>query len=66
VGRNYCACGVSLIPASITQQNISAESLVTDFSKRFPKDSIVNSIYLPIVHGQIAVDRHDSAEALAF
>jgi eukaryotic-like serine/threonine-protein kinase len=43
-----------------------AESLATDFSKRFPKDSIVNSIYLPVIRGQIAVDRHDSAKALAF
>ena len=42
-----------------------AESLATDFSKRFPKDSIVNSIYLPIVRGQIAVDRQDPAKALA-
>jgi serine/threonine protein kinase/tetratricopeptide (TPR) repeat protein len=41
-----------------------AESLAADFSKRFPKDSIVNSIYLPIVRGQVAVDRHDSAKAL--
>jgi eukaryotic-like serine/threonine-protein kinase len=43
-----------------------AETLATDFSKRFPKDSIVNSIYLPIVRGQIAVDRHDPAKALSF
>src|SRR5580700_8011423 len=43
-----------------------AESLATDFTKRFPKDSIVNSIYLPVIRGQIAVDRHDSAKALAF
>ncbi|MFZ3216585.1 MAG: protein kinase [Candidatus Acidiferrales bacterium] len=42
-----------------------AESLAADFSKRFPKDSIVNFIYLPVIRGQIAVDRHDSAKALA-
>jgi eukaryotic-like serine/threonine-protein kinase len=41
-----------------------AETLAADFGKRFPKDSIVNSIYLPVVRGQIAVDRHDSAKAL--
>jgi serine/threonine protein kinase/Flp pilus assembly protein TadD len=42
-----------------------AESLVADFNKRFPKDSIVNFIYLPVIRGQIANDRHDSAKALA-
>jgi hypothetical protein len=42
-----------------------AETLATDFSKRFPKDSIVTFIYLPVIRGQIAVDRHDSAKALA-
>jgi len=42
-----------------------AESLAEDFNKRFPKDSFVNFIYVPVIRGQIAVDRRDSAKALA-
>jgi serine/threonine protein kinase/Flp pilus assembly protein TadD len=42
-----------------------AESLATDLNKRFPKDTVVNMIYLPVIRGQIANARRDSAKALA-
>ena len=42
-----------------------AESLAEDLNKRFPKDSVVNFIYLPVIRGQVAVDRRDSAKAIS-
>jgi hypothetical protein len=42
-----------------------AQSLAEDLSKRFPKDSVVAHIYLPVIRGQIAVNRHDTQKALA-
>jgi eukaryotic-like serine/threonine-protein kinase len=42
-----------------------AESLAEDFNKRFPKDSLVNFLYLPVIRAQIALGKHDAAKALA-
>jgi len=42
-----------------------AESLAEDLNKRFPKDSLVIFIYLPVIRGQVAVDRRDSAKAIS-
>jgi eukaryotic-like serine/threonine-protein kinase len=42
-----------------------AESLADDLNKRYPQDSIVNFIYLPVIRAQIALIKHDSAKALA-
>jgi len=42
-----------------------AESLAENLNKRFPKDSVVNFIYLPVIRGQVAVDRRDSAKAIS-
>lgn len=41
-----------------------AESLAEDLNKRIPKDSISNFIYLPVIRGQIALDR-DPAKAIS-
>jgi eukaryotic-like serine/threonine-protein kinase len=40
-----------------------AQSLADDLSKRFPKDSVVLHIYLPVIRGQIAVNRHETQKA---
>jgi eukaryotic-like serine/threonine-protein kinase len=42
-----------------------AESLAEDLNKRLPKDSISNFIYLPVIRGQIALDRRDPAKAIS-
>jgi eukaryotic-like serine/threonine-protein kinase len=42
-----------------------AESLADDLNKRYPQDSVVNFIYLPVIRAQIALNKHDSAKALA-
>jgi eukaryotic-like serine/threonine-protein kinase len=42
-----------------------AESLADDLNKRYPQDTIINFIYLPVIRAQIALNKHDSAKALA-
>jgi serine/threonine protein kinase/tetratricopeptide (TPR) repeat protein len=41
------------------------QSMVSDFAKRFPEDTLVKSIYIPVLRGGLAVQRRDSAKALA-
>ncbi|HEY2820537.1 MAG TPA: protein kinase [Candidatus Acidoferrum sp.] len=41
-----------------------AQSLADDLSKRFPQDTLVQSIYLPVIHAQLALNRNDPAKAL--
>jgi predicted Zn-dependent protease len=41
-----------------------AQSLADDLSKRFPRDTLAQSIYLPLIHAQLALNRNDPAKAL--
>jgi eukaryotic-like serine/threonine-protein kinase len=41
-----------------------AQALADDLAKRFPQDTLVQSIYLPITHSQIALNHSDPAKAL--
>jgi eukaryotic-like serine/threonine-protein kinase len=50
---------------SFAGDSAKAESLADDLNKRYPQDSIVNFIYLPVIRAQIALIKHDSAKALA-
>jgi eukaryotic-like serine/threonine-protein kinase len=40
-----------------------AQALADDLSKRFPQDTLVQSIYLPTIHSQIALNHNDPAKA---
>ena len=40
-----------------------AQALADDLSKRFPQDTLVQSIYLPLIHSQIALNHGDPAKA---
>ena len=40
-----------------------AQALTDDLSKRFPQDTLVQSIYLPLIHSQIALNHGDPAKA---
>jgi eukaryotic-like serine/threonine-protein kinase len=46
--------------AAMTQ----GEKLADDLSKRFPQDTLVQSISLPAIRGQLALDRNDAAKAI--
>jgi len=43
---------------------VGAESLAQDLQKRFPLDTQIQSIWLPAIRGQIALDRKQPAAAL--
>jgi eukaryotic-like serine/threonine-protein kinase len=42
-----------------------AQLVVTDFTKRFPENTIVRFIYLPAIQARLALDRRDSSNAIA-
>jgi serine/threonine protein kinase/tetratricopeptide (TPR) repeat protein len=41
-----------------------AQTLADNLAKSFPQDTIVNFNYLPTIRAQLAVDHHDSSEAI--
>jgi tetratricopeptide (TPR) repeat protein len=41
-----------------------AESLAQDLNKRFPSDTQMQSLWLPAIHAQLALNRKDSASAV--
>jgi len=38
--------------------------LTEDLARRFPQDTVVQFIYMPILHAQLALKRKDSAKAI--
>ena len=49
---------------AIAGDTAQAQSLTDDLAKRFPNDTIVNFNYLPTLHAQLALNRHDPAKAI--
>ena len=43
-----------------------AQALVSDLNERFPQDTVVQVMYLPEIHAQIALNRNDSSKAIEF
>jgi serine/threonine protein kinase/Flp pilus assembly protein TadD len=41
-----------------------AETLAADLNKRFPEDTIVQSIFLPVIHAHVAVTRGEPLKAI--
>jgi serine/threonine protein kinase/tetratricopeptide (TPR) repeat protein len=41
-----------------------AQALADDLGKRFPEDTIVQFVYLPTLHAQLALNRSDSSKAI--
>ncbi len=50
---------------TIAGDTAKSQASVTDLVKRFPEDTLVQSIYLPTIRGQQALLRHDSAKAIS-
>jgi eukaryotic-like serine/threonine-protein kinase len=44
--------------------SIRCQSLADDLAKRFPEDTLVQINYLPTLHAQVALTRHDPLKAL--
>jgi eukaryotic-like serine/threonine-protein kinase len=53
--------GLAFALASDTEKG---QAIATDFTKRFPENTIVKFIYLPPIEGQLALDRHEAAKAI--
>ena len=41
-----------------------AETLTADLAKRFPEDTLVQSVYLPAVRAEVALAQHDPSKAI--
>jgi eukaryotic-like serine/threonine-protein kinase len=74
--RRTAAAGLKLAPASqgveveaalafaISGDAARAESLAKDLNRRYPLDTQVQSLWLPAIHAQMALDRKNPAVAL--
>ncbi len=49
---------------AFTNDSARAQSLADDLSKRFPQDTLVQSIYMPVIHAQLAINHGDPQKAL--
>jgi eukaryotic-like serine/threonine-protein kinase len=49
---------------ALANDSARAQSLADDLSKRYPQDTLVQVIYLPVIHAQIAMNRGDPQKAL--
>jgi eukaryotic-like serine/threonine-protein kinase len=56
---------VSALALAFAGDSARAETLALDIAKRFPDNTIARFNYLPAIQGQLALDRHDAAQALA-
>jgi eukaryotic-like serine/threonine-protein kinase len=74
--RQSAAAALKLVPDSqgveveaalafaIAGDTARAESLSLNLGKRFPLDSLMQSLWLPTIHAQLALDRKNSAAAV--
>jgi eukaryotic-like serine/threonine-protein kinase len=47
----------------LANDSARAQALADDLSKRFPQDTLVQSIYLPLINSQIALSHNDPGKA---
>jgi len=50
---------------AMSGDGVNAEPLVQDLNKRFPLDTQMQSLWLPAIHAQLALDRKNPAEAIS-
>ncbi len=74
--RRDAALALRLAPASqavaveaslayaLAEETSPAESMAQDLSKKFPLNTQIQSLWLPAIHAQVALDRKDPAAAL--
>jgi len=74
--RRNAAAAVALAPGShdaeaqaalayaLAGDAVRAQSLADDLSKRFPQDTVVQSVWLPTIHAQIEMGRKNSARSI--
>ena len=76
VARQNAAAALSLAPGSrdaeaqaalayaLAGDVTHAQSLTDDLAKRFPQDTVVQSVWLPTIHAQIELSRKNTARSL--
>ena len=62
VGRS--ALSLEALSLAISGNNTRAQFLADDLARRYPDDTLVNSNFLPAIRAQIALNRHDPANAI--
>ncbi len=61
-GRDVQA--LAALAYAVTNDLKQAQTLADDLSKRFPLDTLVQSIYLPLIHALTAISRNEPAKAI--
>jgi eukaryotic-like serine/threonine-protein kinase len=56
--------GFAAIALELAGEAANAQQLARDVAKRFPKDTIVQSDYLPMIHAALALRSGDGAKAI--
>jgi hypothetical protein len=51
---------------ALSGNSSQAQLVAADLNKRFPEDTIVQQIYLPLIRAQIALNNHDPSTAIHF
>jgi eukaryotic-like serine/threonine-protein kinase len=54
---------VAALTFALANDSARAQALADDLSKRFPQDTLVQSIYLPLINSQIALSHNDPGKA---
>ena len=55
---------LAAIAYALANDSAHAQSLADDLSKHFPQDTLVQAIYIPMIHAQIAFDHGDPQKAV--
>jgi eukaryotic-like serine/threonine-protein kinase len=50
--------------ALVAADTVKAQGLADDLAKQFPQDTVMQFVYLPILHAELALSRKDSAKAI--
>src|SRR2546427_713343 len=54
----------SAIALALCGEVIQAQTLIDELTKRYPKDTLINSIWLPVIHATIETNHNKAAEAI--
>jgi len=56
--------GVVALALAVAGDNAQAQRLAAELAKEYPQDTLLNAYWLPMIHAQIKLNRHDPTRAL--
>jgi tetratricopeptide (TPR) repeat protein len=62
--RNQVSLTRLTLALALCGEASQAESLVDDLVKRYPKDTLINGLWLPIIRATLELQRHNPADAI--